>query len=169
MLEYSLRAFKKKTDKGLCVTKIAAPNGYRAEIEGNRPASCLFMSDLQRFRDALLGYRFGVVRETLQPQDTREARSGGDPIVNFISVQSDPGRRCAVWSAKPVQGVLAPAHVVRGHRANAPICGGVEIRPSRPWMYAQSRHTFRRKPTLCDSFRNFRQCRRASRAPRAHE
>src|ERR1700730_10811496 len=96
MLEYSLRALKKKTDKGLCLTKITAPNCYRADIEGNRPASCLFMSDLQCLCDALLGYRFGVVRETLQPQDTREARSGGDPMVNFISVQSDPGRRRAV-------------------------------------------------------------------------
>src|SRR5580704_8070273 len=96
MLEYSLRAFKQKTDKRLCVIKIAAPNGYWAQIEGNCPASCLFMSDLQGFCDALLGYRFSVVGETLQPQDTREARSGGGPMVNFISVQSDPGRRCAV-------------------------------------------------------------------------
>src|SRR5580692_8050609 len=96
MLENLLRAFDKSADKGLCLADIAAPNGYWAEIEGDRPASCLFMSDLQRFRDALFGFRFSVVGETLQPQDTREARSSGDPMVNFISVQSDPGGRCAV-------------------------------------------------------------------------
>jgi hypothetical protein len=39
MLEYLLGAFKKNTDKGFCVAKIAAPNVYRTQIESDRPTS----------------------------------------------------------------------------------------------------------------------------------
>src|SRR5580658_3211894 len=93
MLEYSLRTFKKKGDEGLCLTKIAAPNGDRADIERNRPARCLFMSDLHRFRDALLGFRFGVVRTTSQPQCSCENGPCRYPVVDIVRIQSNPRHR----------------------------------------------------------------------------
>jgi hypothetical protein len=51
------------------------------------------MSDMQRFRDALLGYRFGIVWIASQPQCPCEDGSCRYPVVNLVRMQCNP-RRC---------------------------------------------------------------------------
>src|SRR5271156_3982579 len=96
ILECSLRTIKKHTDQILRFAKIPAPNGNWTEIESNRPANRLFMSNMQRFRDTLLGDHFGVVRISVQPQYPCEDSSGCYPVVNLICIQSNPRDRRAV-------------------------------------------------------------------------